>query len=694
MKFNLQKSPIDERDFLYKNIVKIESLPEKFDRTNECSPVRDQGEFGFCYAFTGEGVKEHQEWQEWPNLKPIFSPLFLARECKAIDGVPETEGSYLRVVCKVLSEKGICYETNYPYSMYKGNLQFPEIPQSLYDEANKYKIKSYAQCLSLQEVKSAIVNQGLVMGGILVTSNFLTPENGFIDCPEGIILGNHAIRIVGYDDNLSHTYANGKTRTGFLKCANSWGCYDELTEVLTSDGFKYFKDLNGDELFATLNKNNIIEYNKATDNIKYNYNGEMYKYQSSKVDLLVTPNHNMYIKSRSENSNYKFIKAEDVNYKSFYIKRNANWLGEEKEFYNIPECSRNAKESNRNKSIGLLTLNMDYFLEFFGYWLSEGSISKSECKNGGNQYFVQISQKKEYNRKTIKDLLIKLPFNFSETEKGFVISNKQLYLFLKQFGKCDEKYIPLQFLNLSKRQLKILFDALMLGDGSIQKCETGFKTTYYTTSKILADNFQELCLKLGYTSSLFIDDRVGQQIKSSKYQYNLICYQVRIQNFKNQNDFDGNIVFNNKNKEFYNGNVYCVTVPNHLLFIRRNGKTCWCGNSEWGLQGFFFLPYDFYNGKSDYLTYFHEAWSLIDAVENVPEPIKQYWHCQTGAFKNKDYCIRLSNELRNKGFATYIVYKDGLWKVQCGAFLIKSNAENMKQKLVNAGYRDAWLTYY
>ena len=33
----------------------------------------------------------------------------------------------------------------------------------------------------------------------------------------------------------------------------------------------------------------------------------------------------------------------------------------------------------------------------------------------------------------------------------------------------------------------------------------------------------------------------------------------------------------------YSGNIYCVEVPNHLLYVRRNGKSCWCGNSTTGI---------------------------------------------------------------------------------------------------------------
>lgn len=29
----------------------------------------------------------------------------------------------------------------------------------------------------------------------------------------------------------------------------------------------------------------------------------------------------------------------------------------------------------------------------------------------------------------------------------------------------------------------------------------------------------------------------------------------------------------------YSGKVYCVTVPNHVIFVRRGGIPVWCGNS-------------------------------------------------------------------------------------------------------------------
>jgi hypothetical protein len=266
--------------------------------------------------------------------------LFLAKNCKSIDGIPDSEGSNLRTVMEVLLKTGICYESTYKYDSYLGNLKFPAIPQIAYEEASKYKIKSYAKCNLLEEIKNAIYNKGLVLGGVLVCSNFMNPENGFINVPEGSLLGLHAITLIGWNDNLVYTYKNGKTRKGFLKCKNSW-------------------------------------------------------------------------------------------------------------------------------------------------------------------------------------------------------------------------------------------------------------------------------------------------------------------------------------------------------------------SEEWGNDGYFYLPYDFYFGKSDTWAYFFDAYSSIDIIENpIPEPVKQYWHCQVGAFSIRENCIKLQNELKSKGFGTYILQKNNLWKCQVGAYLIRANGEKMKQKLIDAGYKDAWLVFY
>jgi len=67
------------------------------------------------------------------------------------------------------------------------------------------------------------------------------------------------------------------------------------------------------------------------------------------------------------------------------------------------------------------------------------------------------------------------------------------------------------------------------------------------------------------------------------------------------------------------------------------------------------------------------------------------YRVQTGAFKVKSNADKLAAELKKKGFDTYIVQIGGLYKVQVGAYSIKANANAMMAKLKAVGY-DAFIT--
>jgi cell division septation protein DedD len=81
-------------------------------------------------------------------------------------------------------------------------------------------------------------------------------------------------------------------------------------------------------------------------------------------------------------------------------------------------------------------------------------------------------------------------------------------------------------------------------------------------------------------------------------------------------------------------------------------------------------------------------------MPEVPVPGK-FYKVQVGAFGVKDNCIRLLEELREKGFSVYMPPKDadGLYRVQCGAFINKANADDLKKKLIAEGYEDAFIVY-
>jgi len=92
-------------------------------------------------------------------------------------------------------------------------------------------------------------------------------------------------------------------------------CYDDQTQVLTNTGWKLFKDVEPTDKVATLNpKYNRVEWHVPYQYIEKPYTGRMVQFKSDEIDLLVTPNHNMYvdIKSPCMFSSYQLIRADAI----------------------------------------------------------------------------------------------------------------------------------------------------------------------------------------------------------------------------------------------------------------------------------------------------------------------------------------------------------------------------------------------
>ena len=62
------------------------------------------------------------------------------------------------------------------------------------------------------------------------------------------------------------------------------------------------------------------------------------------------------------------------------------------------------------------------------------------------------------------------------------------------------------------------------------------------------------------------------------------------------------------------------------------------------------------------------------------------YRVQLAAYKYKAYSDKLALELNTKGIDTCIVYIDGYYKVQCGAYANAENARNMAKRLNGMGY--------
>lgn len=489
----------------------------------------------------------------------------------------EDNGTYIATCFDVLSRYGICSEEIWPYDESK---VFVSPSLKAMREAAGHRIHSYYKITGggqdrIDQCISALKSKAPVVFGTLVDKEFVNHVGeGIVGIPKGDIVGGHAMILVGYD---------AQKKAFILK--NSWGCYDEETEVLTSSGWSYFKDLKEGVDLITLNpQTHEIEVQKSSALHCYDYKGELLRFTNQGVDLLVTPNHRMYTSTRHGRS------------KGDWSIKEANLLASGPKHYAFKKNGAWRKPGLDSVSVGPYKIPAKVWLEFLGYFISEGHTNtrtyfRDRSSTGKGKYketyrIVGLSQKKQGTCDKMRALLKKLPFQFCELTDSrgvtsFTHTGRSLYEYLKPLGKSFEKSIPRDILeNASQEELSVLFEALMDGDGT-----KGASWTYYTSSKTLADDFQELCLKCGYAADIHCVNRVENKATNTP---NYIEWQLGVKRKRVEPESN-----TPPQIQPYEGKVYCATVPNGILYVRRGGKSVWCGNSEWGMNGFAYISEEY-----------------------------------------------------------------------------------------------------
>ncbi|QKF93587.1 peptidase C1a [Fadolivirus algeromassiliense] len=196
------RSPHSDKDLIAEHIypkTKDLSLPVILDLRPELLHVRDQGSQGSCVAQSTACMKEWQEKKD-VQLGEYMSPQFIYNNRS---NYPE-EGMYGRNAMEIISTLGCCTEYTYHYGTIETN---DKIKQSAFDEAIKYKIKSYAKVNTIDTVKTALYKNGPCI--ILFPCYNYTAQFWIKNKPDEEESG-HCVTIVGYNEE------------GFI-IRNSWG---------------------------------------------------------------------------------------------------------------------------------------------------------------------------------------------------------------------------------------------------------------------------------------------------------------------------------------------------------------------------------------------------------------------------------------------------------------------------------------
>lgn len=351
------------------------------------------------------------------------------------------------------------------------------------------------------------------------------------------------------------------------------GCFDEETEILSKNGWVKFSNLQKGMPVLTMNPDTQKAfYTVPVEYFEYDYNNELYFYKNLKTEFMVTPEHKfLYRKENSKQIRMCAIKS--IKGIKVHIGRAFNWIKPDIKQFSLPGIIKKTAGGRGQIKTPKMAIDMNAWLEFLGWYLSEGHCGKKD-------YSISITQKKQKNIPIIRNVLNKIGFNFCESKNRpetikFKISAKQLHTYLSKLGRLQpERKIPRFICELSARQIRIFLDSFLLGDGSSHK---GMKN-YYTSSKQMADVLQELILKTGNYASIAKIDTKGTQtwivdhVAIRTVDMYVVC--------EWQKPAEATIDLRKIIKQQYNGKVYCVGVGgSQLIYVRRNGKCLWSGNS-------------------------------------------------------------------------------------------------------------------
>ena len=319
---NIEKSSIDNRDWIYDNLLTLNKIPNKCDLRKDLQPIRDQESQGTCYAQSAACMKEWQEKKDY-GLDEYLSPQFFYNNrnywnnnIKDGDDLLEDYGMTGRDVMKILKLSGICLEKEYPYGI--ANEKINDINELVIESAKKHRIKSYARIYSLDSLKESLYKNGPCLIAFPV---YNYTDQMWIQNESEIQQGGHAMTVVGYDDENEHFIIR-----------NSWGlnwgdygyCY-----------YKY-KDWNSHwECWTTLDIETYIipdvidtEKELVSDKIK---NGK-YELKSTNIllDGLILKAYENYIQIESKGiyqwDGIKYNSTFDKDIIKFKIKEENNYI--------------------------------------------------------------------------------------------------------------------------------------------------------------------------------------------------------------------------------------------------------------------------------------------------------------------------------------------------------------------------------
>lgn len=317
-----------------------------------------------------------------------------------------------------------------------------------------------------------------------------------------------------------------------------YACVSADTDILTDNGWKNHDTIKSTDMVLTWNpESNKLEYQNFLSKWNYKIDDDVLHIKSASIDTITTLNHRWFVRG---------YRCDDRVKLSYQI------AGSDK----IPTTG-----NYDNDEIDI----SDDMLRLLSWIITEGHfrVDRRDIRINITEYYDEIDA-------LLKRIGISFSHNIYQNKKE---NHKDTHCFLihSDDGEKIRQLIPnkrftRKILNSSKRQLGIIFDTLMKGDGGhgYDKRPNRNKRlilSYHEEHYDLISQVQEIALKIGKK------------------------FNINMESKQKGGDYDAyitdrkDVCAHNRIIEKYQGDVWCVTVPNSFFVARRNGKHFITGNS-------------------------------------------------------------------------------------------------------------------